>query len=61
VCASSYLTTSAETAEKGDFFWPGLPDGLFSNPKSQFGKFLEGLALEKMDIFPFGIYYGHLG
>jgi hypothetical protein len=33
---------------------PGLPDGLFSNPKSQFGKILEGLRLENVDIF-----YGH--
>jgi hypothetical protein len=28
-----------------------LPDGLFSNQKSQFGKFLEGLRFEKIDIF----------
>jgi hypothetical protein len=33
----------------------GLPDGLFSNQKSQFGSFLEGLRLENVDIF-----YGHL-
>jgi hypothetical protein len=33
----------------------GLPDGFFSNPKSQFGKILEGLRLENVDIF-----YGHL-
>jgi hypothetical protein len=32
-----------------------LPDGIFSNQKSQFGKFFEGLAME--DI---GIFYGHL-
>jgi hypothetical protein len=29
-------------------FQAGLPDGLFSNKKSQFGKILEGLRLEKM-------------
>jgi hypothetical protein len=37
----------------------GLPDGLFSNQKSQFGKILEGLILE--NVVPFGIFYGHLG
>jgi hypothetical protein len=31
-----------------------LPDGLFSNPKFQFGKISEGLRLENVDIF-----YGH--
>jgi hypothetical protein len=34
---------------------PGLPDGFFSNQKSQFGKILEGLRLENDDVF-----YGHL-
>jgi hypothetical protein len=34
---------------------PGLPDGLFSNQKSQFGKNFQGLRLENVDIF-----YGHL-
>jgi hypothetical protein len=34
---------------------PGLPDGLFSNQKSQFGSILEGLRFENVDIF-----YGHL-
>jgi hypothetical protein len=34
---------------------PGLPDGLFSNQKSQFGQSLEGLGLENVDIF-----YGHV-
>jgi hypothetical protein len=33
----------------------GLPDGLFSNQKSQFGKILEDLRLENVDVF-----YGHL-
>jgi hypothetical protein len=28
-----------------------LPDGLFSNQKSQFGKFFQGLRLENVDIF----------
>jgi hypothetical protein len=33
----------------------GLPDGISSNQKSQFGKILEGLGMEKV-----GIFYGHL-
>jgi hypothetical protein len=51
-----------------------MPDGLFSNQKSQFGWILEGLAMEKVGIFyvylvystafenmwSFGIFYGHL-
>jgi hypothetical protein len=32
-----------------------LPDGSFSNQKSQFGKIFQGLRLENIDIF-----YGHL-
>jgi hypothetical protein len=32
-----------------------LPDGLFSNQKSQFGKILEGLGMENA-----GVLYGHL-
>jgi hypothetical protein len=32
-----------------------LPDGIFSNPKSQFWQILEGLGMEKD-----GIFYGHL-
>jgi hypothetical protein len=32
-----------------------LPDGLFSNQKSQFGLILKRLRLENVDIF-----YGHL-
>jgi hypothetical protein len=54
---------------------PGLPDGLFSNQKCQFGKSLESLAMENVGIFydhlayftaigniswPFGIFSGHL-
>jgi hypothetical protein len=32
-----------------------LPDGIFSNRKSQFGKILEGLGIEKV-----GTFYGRL-
>jgi hypothetical protein len=32
-----------------------LPDGLISNPNSQFGKLLEGIGMEKV-----GIFFGHL-
>jgi hypothetical protein len=28
-----------------------LPEGLFSNQKSQFGKILEGLGMEKVGVF----------
>jgi hypothetical protein len=53
----------------------GLPDGMFSNQNSQFGKILEGLAMEDVSIFcghsvyltvilyifrPFTIVCGHL-
>jgi hypothetical protein len=34
---------------------PGLPDGIFSDKKYQFGQILEGLAMEDV-----GIFYGHL-
>jgi hypothetical protein len=52
-----------------------LPDGLFSNKKSQLGLILNGLEMENVGIFydhlvyymaiwynlwPFGIIYGHL-
>jgi hypothetical protein len=52
----------------------GLPDGLFSNQKSQFGEILEGLAIGNLGLFydrlvylkaignilwPFGIFCGH--
>jgi hypothetical protein len=40
---------------------PELPDGLFSNKKSQFGQILLGLAMEDIEIFyiwPFGLFYG---
>jgi hypothetical protein len=33
----------------------GLPDVFFSNQKSQFGKILDGLGWENVEIF-----YGHL-
>jgi hypothetical protein len=32
-----------------------LPDGIFSNQKSQFGKILDGFAMEGV-----GLFYGHL-
>jgi hypothetical protein len=38
----------------------GLPDGLFSNQKSQFGEILECLRLEKYILWPFGIFYWDL-
>jgi hypothetical protein len=34
---------------------PGLPDGIFTNKKSQLGSILEGLAMENV-----GIFYGNL-
>jgi hypothetical protein len=45
-----------------DSLFSGLPDVVFSNQKSQFGKILEDLRLENADIFygHFGIFYGHL-
>jgi hypothetical protein len=33
------------------FFGTGLPDGLFSNQKSQFGSILEGLEMENLGTF----------
>jgi hypothetical protein len=56
-------------------YQPGLPDGLFSNQKSQFGQILEVLGMENVGIFndhleyftsiwynspPFDIVCGHL-
>jgi hypothetical protein len=47
--------------EKGLETW--LPDDLFSNRTSQFGKILEGLGMEKVGLFydhfewPFGTFY----
>jgi hypothetical protein len=41
----------------------GLPDGSFSNQKSQFGSILEGLATVDVGIhilWPFGKCYDHL-
>jgi hypothetical protein len=46
----------------------GLPDGLFSNQKSQFGSIFDSLRLENVDIFygrleylrTFGDFYDHL-
>jgi hypothetical protein len=49
---------------------PGLPDGIFSNQKSKFAQFLEGLAMEDAGyilwtfglciVQPFSIFCGHL-
>jgi hypothetical protein len=39
----------------GSHWESGLPDGLFSNQNSQFGKHFQGLRLKNVDIF-----YGHL-
>jgi hypothetical protein len=37
-----------------------LPDGLFSNQKSQFGCITEGLGMKSVGILRrFGIFYGH--
>jgi hypothetical protein len=53
----------------------GLPDGIFSNHKSQFGQILEGVSIEEGGMFychlvyftaiwpillPFGLFYCHL-
>jgi hypothetical protein len=41
----------------------GLPDGIFSWQKSQFGKIFEGLAFEVVDMFHcllVHVFYGHL-
>jgi hypothetical protein len=35
----------------------GLPDGIFSNQKSQFGKILEGLAMELVGLFDSHLVY----
>jgi hypothetical protein len=42
---SSILRTSI------GYWYPGLPDGIFTNPKFQFGNFLEGLRLENVGMF----------
>jgi hypothetical protein len=39
------------TVDNCRHFEAGLPDGIFSNQKSQFGKILEGLAMEDVVIF----------
>jgi hypothetical protein len=44
VIAFSFASTPTE-------FLPGLPDGFFSNQKSQFGQILEDLRCENVDIF----------
>jgi hypothetical protein len=40
-----------QTLGSGKGQQPRLPDGLFSNKKSKFGKILEGLAMEDVGIF----------
>jgi hypothetical protein len=42
-------------APKFDDFATGLPDGIFSNQKAQFGQIFGGLLMEDV-----GIFYGHL-
>jgi hypothetical protein len=44
-----------QTSLEIDFSNAGLPDGLFSNQKSQFGEILEDLRMESA-----GIFFGHL-
>jgi hypothetical protein len=42
---------------------PGLPDGIFSYQKSEFGYILNGLGMENSGIGilrPFGVFYGHM-
>jgi hypothetical protein len=48
---------------------PGLPNGFFSDQKSQFGYIREGLGMENVDIYsghleylrPLGTYVGVIG
>jgi hypothetical protein len=57
---SLLLTAGFETSVRTGL-GAGLPDGIFLNQKS---KFLEGLAMVDVGIlyvWPFGLYYGHLG
>jgi hypothetical protein len=39
---------------------PGLPDGIFSKQKAQFGSMLEGLGMENAGHLEY-VFYGHLG
>jgi hypothetical protein len=38
-----------------------MPDGLFSNQKSQFGQILEGLAMENVRNFVSIVYFSAIG
>jgi hypothetical protein len=51
-----------ETTKNRDGPKPGLPDGLFSNPKSQFWYILEGLAMGNLGIFyDHSVYFSAIG
>jgi hypothetical protein len=57
VSSAQILGTSSDQVSKeknrrtSSWYTPGLPDGLFSNQKSQFGAIFEGLRLENVEIF----------
>jgi hypothetical protein len=57
--ASLSLEQSSAEKQTYDPSPPGLPDGLFSKQKSEFGKILVGLRLENVDVL--GIFEGHFG
>jgi hypothetical protein len=40
--------------------YPGMPDGLFSNQKSQLEKNLKGLGVENVVLLKIGIFFSHL-
>jgi hypothetical protein len=46
----SYVGTESDRAVQTTI-GPGLPDGILSNQKFQFGSFLEALAMEDVGIF----------
>jgi hypothetical protein len=52
---SGYFPAHLVPLNNADGSGPGLPDGLFSDQKSQFREILEGLAMEDV-----GVFYGHL-
>jgi hypothetical protein len=70
------VAIEVETKKADEGIFPaGMPDGLFSNQKSNLGEILEGLAMENVGIFyvyfvyftaignilwSFGIFCGHL-
>jgi hypothetical protein len=47
VVSMSYILEYIQLAGKA----PGLPDGIFSSQKCQFGEFLVGLAIEDVGMF----------